>query len=283
MDYFKFDEAKKKWLMSISIDNYQLKANEVFSPTKNEVLCVKCHKPIRTLTWNDTINELVYQPIDNCMCDCKRKSNEEKDDSFRKDRMKRIMNGDMYLRYVGDKFKDTRFSNLDPTLMNDAFQKISIIVNNWCKEYKPRNKGILLYGDVGTGKTTIMACVRNHLIDNGYSCVFATMSQIVDDISKKIDSEEFSFNSYTISDVLIIDDLGADFSSANSRRAEYMNDIFFEVINYRYVHNLTTCYTSNLTKQQMIDKGIDKRTVDRFSEMIADEWITEGESLRGRV
>lgn len=279
----KFDEAKKKWLMSISVDKYLLKANEVFNTTKNEVLCAKCHKPIRILTWNDTIKELVYQPIDNCMCDCKRKINEEKDDSARKDRMKIIMNSDMYLRYVGEKFKDTRFVSLDPSLMNDTFKTISAIVESWCREYKPGNKGFLLYGDVGTGKTTLMACVRNHLIDSGYSCVFATMSQIVEDISKKVDSEQFSFNTYTISDVLMIDDLGADFSTANSKRAEYMNDIFFEIINYRYVHNLTTCYTSNLTRKQMMDNGIDKRALDRFVEMIPDELIMEGESLRGRV
>lgn len=283
MDCNRFDEAKKKWLMSISVDRYQLKANEAFSPSKNEVLCAKCHKPIRILTWNDTIKELIYQPIDNCMCECKVKANEEKDDSARKERMKTIMNSDMYLRYVGDKFKDTRFINLNPDLMNDDFKTMSAIVKSWCNEYKPNNRGILLYGDVGTGKTTLMACVRNHLIDNGYSCVFATMSQIVDDISRKVDSEQFSFNTYTIADVLIIDDLGADFSSANNKRAEYMNDIFFDVINYRYVHNLTTCYTSNLTKQQMIEKGIDKRTIDRFVEMIADEWIMTGESLRSRV
>lgn len=40
---------------------------------------------------------------------------------------------------------------------------------------------------------------------------------------------------------------------------------------------------SDLTKQQMIEKGIDKRTIDRFVEMITDECVMTGKSLRSRV
>lgn len=98
-----------------------------------------------------------------------------------------------------------------------------------------------------------------------------------------MDSESFSFNTYKITDVLIIDDIGADFDGKNEKKASLYNDILFDVINYRYTNNGTVCYTSNISKEKMKDSGIDKRIIDRFDEMISYEIFMAGESLRSRV
>ena len=113
--------------------------------------------------------------------------------------------------------------------------------------------------------------------------MLAAARQLIDDISDRIDRDDFSFNTYRISDVLIIDDICADFDSANERRNFYFNSVIYDLINYRYVNMLTVCYTSNVLRAEMIKAKMDKRIVDRFSEMIALDLRIEGESVRSRM
>lgn len=279
----KFAEMRKKWLMDNSLGNYKLKEDEEFSNDLGLILCKTCHKPIRRLTFKEEIGKDVYVLIDNGTCDCKIKENINSEEKKKSENMKIIQNTDMYLRAVGQKFRYITFDKLDHSLMDEAYKKRATMIEMWCKEYKLGNKGFSLIGDVGLGKTTLTGCTRNYLIDNGYSCMMATTSQIVDDILSRVDSESFSFNTYKITDVLIIDDIGADFDGKNEKRASLYNDILFDIINYRYTNNKTVCYTSNVSRDKMKESGVDNRILDRFKEMISYEIFMAGESLRSRV
>ena len=279
----KLPEWRKKWLMDNSLGNYKLKENELFSRTLDSVLCKTCHKPLRRLAFKEEIGKDVYMPIDNAMCDCMVKANEAADETAKRLRIKSVMNGEMYLRSVGLKFRHASFEKLDPGLMTGSTMKNAECIKTWCDGYKPGVPGWSLTGDVGLGKTRIASCVRNALLDNGVSCMLATAKQIVDDISDRVDRDDFSFNTYRISDVLIIDDICADFDAANERRSSYFNSVLYDLINYRYVNMLTVCYTSNLSRAEMIKAKMDKRIVDRFSEMIALDLRMEGVSVRGDV
>ena len=42
-------------------------------------------------------------------------------------------------------------------------------VNNW-QQVKAENLGLLFWGDVGTGKSFLAACIANGLLDRGVSC-----------------------------------------------------------------------------------------------------------------
>ena len=279
-----YREHRKERLMAKSCSSYQLKENEMYDANLAYVLCKTCHKPLLKRTFNDEIGKDIWEEINNRVCDCVYEKNSNDTDKQIAENNKLIMNNDMYLRSVGEKFKDIRFSTLDKSIMDDDYRYKAAVLLGWCDEYKPGKRGWSLIGDVGLGKSTLSGCVRNSVMDKGFSCVMATTTQIVNDMCDGVDSEGFSFNTYRIADVLIIDDIGAEFEKGISEsKASLYNGILFDLINSRYVSNKTTCFTSNITRENMGKLGMDKRIVDRFSEMIEHEMFMEGESLRSRV
>lgn len=82
--------------------------------------------------------------------------------------------------------------------------------------------------------------------------------------------------------MLIIDDIGADFSNQGIRKSDH-NSTLFSIVNFRDVNHMTTCYTSNLSKQKLISLGVDNRAIDRLKEMASMQYMLEGESIRGKV
>lgn len=81
--------------------------------------------------------------------------------------------------------------------------------------------------------------------------------------------------------MLIIDDIGADFSIQGIRKNDY-NATLFSIINFRNTNHRTTLYTSNLYNADLIRLGIDERSIDRLEEMIEYRFTLEGESIRGK-
>ena len=279
-----YKEHRIERLMAKSCSSYHLKENEMYDGNLAYVLCKTCHKPLLKRTFNEDIVKDIWEEVNNRVCDCVYEKNSNETDIQIAENNKIIMNNEMYLRSVGDKFRDIRFNTLDKSLMNDDYRYNAASLVEWCDEYKPGNRGWSLIGDVGLGKSTLSGCVRNAVLDKGYSCVMATTAQIVNDMCDGIDSEGFSFNTYRIADVLIIDDIGTEFEKGISEsKSSLYNGILFDLVNSRYVANKTICFTSNITRDKMEKLGIDKRIVDRFSEMIIHEMFMEGESLRSRV
>ncbi|MCL2815984.1 MAG: ATP-binding protein [Oscillospiraceae bacterium] len=129
-----------------------------------------------------------------------------------------------------------------------------------------QNIGLLLYGGVGTGKTYYAGCIANQLIDDGYSVVMTSISQIVEytgefakSRAKKDDYEEHLDKS----DLLILDDLGVE------RNTEYMEERIYTVINKRYGSGKPLIVTTNLSKNQIqTPQSMERqRTYDRIVEI----------------
>ena len=132
----------------------------------------------------------------------------------------------------------------DWTFENDDGQSSQIIMvaKNYVENFKKMRedgKGLLLFGTVGTGKTFAAACIANALIDKGYPCLMARLS----DIAQGIFDGDFTCHDFNKYPLLILDDLGAE------RKTEYMQEIVFSVIDSRYRARLPLIVTSNLTAE----------------------------------
>ena len=118
-------------------------------------------------------------------------------------------------------------------------------LNPFLAQY-PLDRGLYLYGGLGTGKTVTAAIVANAFAKKGYKVVLINIVSFIESLKRCFDSKDsqaISNKLYELkrTDLLIIDDIGCENNSAWSR-----DDVLFNVLNYRMEHNKATWFTSNL-------------------------------------
>ena len=124
---------------------------------------------------------------------------------------------------------------------NPEMQKAHDYVAHW-EEMKADQLGLLLWGDVGTGKSFFAGCIANALLDKGIPVLMTNFSRILNTLTGMYsdDRNQFidSFNKYSL---LIIDDLGIE------RSSEFALEQVFNVIDSRYRSKKPLIVTTNLT------------------------------------
>lgn len=104
----------------------------------------------------------------------------------------------------------------------------------------------MLWGNVGTGKTFIAACIANALIENGVSVLMTNFSKILNSLSAMFDVDRNKFiESFNLYSLLIIDDLGIE------RNSEFALEQVFNVIDSRYRSKKPLIVTTNLTLDEL--------------------------------
>lgn len=102
-------------------------------------------------------------------------------------------------------------------------------------------KGLLLYGNVGTGKSFLAACIANALIDRGTPCLMTNFSRIVNQLQESFDGRQKYIDGLNRFDLLVIDDLAAE------RDTDYMWEQIMNVVDARYRAGLPLIVTTNLS------------------------------------
>lgn len=124
-------------------------------------------------------------------------------------------------------------------------QKAHDYVTHW-EEMKSNSLGLLLWGDVGTGKSFFAGCIANALLDKGVPVLMTNFSRILNTLTGMYsdDRNQFidSFNKYSL---LIIDDLGIE------RSTDFALEQVFNVIDSRYRSKKPLIVTTNLTLDEL--------------------------------
>ena len=98
-----------------------------------------------------------------------------------------------------------------------------------------------LWGDVGTGKSFVAACIANALLDQGIPVLMMNFSKILNQMGAMYSEERYryiaSFSNYSL---LILDDLGIE------RSTEYALEQVYAVIDEWYKSGLPVIITTNL-------------------------------------
>lgn len=110
-------------------------------------------------------------------------------------------------------------------------------------DFKKDGKGLLFYGNVGTGKTFIAACIANALVDKGIPAMVTNFARIANKLQESFDGRQAYLDSLNRFDLLVIDDLAAE------RKTEFMQEIVFNVIDSRYRSGKPMIITTNLSAE----------------------------------
>ena len=106
------------------------------------------------------------------------------------------------------------------------------------------NMGLVLWGDVGTGKTFFAACIANALVEQNVSVKMTNFSTILNDLFTESDKNKY-LNRLNDHSLLIIDDLGIE------RGTEYALEQVYNVIDTRYKSGKPLIVTTNLTLDEL--------------------------------
>ena len=133
---------------------------------------------------------------------------------------------------------------------------------NW-DEFKKAGIGLLLFGNVGTGKSYAAGCIANALIDRLESVLFVGMSDVVNRMQGNFGTDRDSYmTSLMRPELLILDDLGAE------RNTSFGKERVFDVINRRRLTGKPMTITTNIpiVTMQKAASLDERRIYDRILE-----------------
>lgn len=130
--------------------------------------------------------------------------------------------------------------------------------------------GLYIWGKVGTGKT-IQACnllvdIKKHLWLNGqnnWDLKFISLSKVIQQIKNSYNNSEITemdiLGPILEADVLVVDDIGVQ-----GKVSDWLFDILYQIVNYRYEQIKFTIYTSNMNLNKLGELLEDYRIPSRI-------------------
>ena len=242
--------------------------------------CTKCHTRRCTKDIVEPFGKRM-PVVCECMKEAERKEKEREEQQEKLRKLDKLRGASL----LGDRYKDTTFDKTDldrPADFLKAFQRCQ----RYCQipgQALEQGYGMYIYGDSGTGKTHLTACMCNELMSQMHQCLFTNFFEI----SKLIKStwngnadSELVVKRICEVDFLFLDDLGTEALTKNGED-NWLQGQVFDIINKRYNNRKPTIFSSNYSMNQLItERGMMAKTVDRIGEMSTAMIRLSGESYR---
>lgn len=250
-DGFNSADAAGYGRMVDALSNSMLRTDETFTGEDGLQWCAACKERVQTV-----VEFLGIRKTVNCACACTKAKAQAIEDAKKREE---------YERNRRICFAET---NMDGwTFANDDRKnpKMSDVMRNYAdkfEEFKRMGKGLLMFGDVGTGKTFFGACIANALIDKGYKVLMTNFVELAYQIEGKYNEKQVFIDSLNRYDLLVVDDLGVERDSASG----YMQEMVYNIVDSRCRAGLPFVITTNLTADQLKNPADirHKRVYDRL-------------------
>ena len=208
----------------------------------NLICCSKCHTPRQK-----RIEVTGKRMEPRCMCACLTADYDKREQ------------GRKHREFL-DKVEKNRSVGLpDPELRKHTFEndlgynpkQIAIAqqyVQYW-DEFLASSTGLLLWGNVGTGKSYIAGCIANALLDKGVPVLMTNFARLLNKLTDMYAGDRNAYiDSFRKFPLMIIDDLGVE------RNSEFAREQVLSVIDSRYRSQLPMIVTTNLSLEELKDK-----------------------------
>lgn len=144
-------------------------------------------------------------------------------------------------------------------------------VLSFCKLYAEKfqkgSRNLFFSGSTGLGKTFLSACIAKTALDRGFSVIYDTASSIFAkyeaarfSVGDEKDEARDSIERIKACDLLIIDDLGTEFTTALTVSS------FYDIVNSRITSHGSVIINSNLSENEIASK---------YSQQIASRLLGE--------
>lgn len=175
---------------------------------------------------------------------------------------------------IPPRFKDASLSGNVFKSQISAFEDARYFVN----EFDGCNcGGIIIYGDVGTGKTHIACAIGSDLIRKNKLVMYCTILEITLCVKKswsKSNESEFDiYKEFEKPDLLIIDEIGVQYGS------QFETMVLSTIVDMRSQNKRPTILISNLEPGEIME-NIGVRTMDRIIGFNGFFLEMRGDSLR---
>lgn len=244
--------------------------------------CLVCNEQLETIINHPFTGE---ERKVNCICQCTINEMKKEEERIKNAEIQREIEKLKRSSLLGDRYKDVAFSTTK-TGENMTFDKAFKRCRNYCEvsnKVLEEGYGIYIYGNSGTGKTHLTACMVNELTKQRRHVLFTNffeISQIIRGTFNTSESEMNMIERIANVDFLFLDDLGTERVTKNGEDT-WLQEKIFEVLNKRYNNKKPTIFTSNYSLEELVnDRGLMEKTVDRILEMSTLILKIEGESHR---
>ena len=274
-------ESMVEVINKLSATNTQMKDDEYLKD--GLIYCKKCNTPRQA-----RINLFGQETIVKCMCKCEKDAYIETENKAKQlekmDRIKALKVNSL----LGKRYENVSFDTCIDT--NESFVKAKARCKKYCEisaTVLQKGYGIYIYGDSGTGKTHLTACMCNYLTEKMNQCLFTNFSEISKSIRSTFynhtNSEENLIKNISNVDFLFLDDIGTEIMQKNGEDT-WVQEKMYDIINTRYNSKRPTIFTSNYSMNELINnRGMMNKTVDRILEMSNAVLKLEGKSMRKRA
>lgn len=167
---------------------------------------------------------------------------------------------------LGKALLDQTFENFSLKYYGGKSREEMSVVLDTCL-YFANNFGtganLLLAGGTGLGKTHLSSAIAQKVIDKGYTVVYESAQTVFDAFeSVRFGRGNDNTDKYITCDLLIIDDLGTEFST------QYTAAVLYQLLNQRLVNRKSLVLSTNLS-----GKELEKRYGDRIHSRLLGSFV----------
>ncbi len=185
-------------------------------------------------------------------------------------RKKKAQSGSFESVRLPRRYDGFHFHNYKPqTSSQEAAFKLATSLT---MEFPAVDRGLLMMGSVGVGKTHLAVSILKGLTERGFNCRFyefhSLLKEIQDSYNPSTQTSELSVLSPVLkADVLVLDELGG------SKPTDWVRDTMAHIINSRYNDKKVTIFTTNYLderrndREEVLEDRIGTRLRSRLFEM----------------